>query len=182
MNDEFLVEQVTNLLFKTGDFGTDLAARNIQRARDHGLAGYGAYRAACGLSEPGDLCSWDDDRPDEIPEDRWEDLRAVYEEGGNSPADMDLFTAGLAESPEEEAGGAVVGPTFACIIGRQFRALRDGDRFFFTHGFVGVSKIKKHFFKSKSLSDSRDLCYIFFLVKNTINCLFCCVHKRTVQM
>ncbi len=129
------------------------AARNIQRGRDHGLAGYGAFRAACGLSKPGDLCSWDD-RPEDIPEERWEELRAVYEPDGNSPgstyqqvingttrklriynidwhlltADMDIITAGLAESPPEEEGSPVVGPTFACILAKQFKVIRDGDR------------------------------------------------------
>ena len=47
---------------------------------------------------------------------------------------MDLFTAGLAESPADADGNPLVGPTFACVIGRQFKALMDGDRFFFTHG------------------------------------------------
>ena len=44
--------------------------------------------------------------------------------------DIDLFVGGLAESPRP---GAVVGPTFACIIGAQFKLLMDGDRFFYRH-------------------------------------------------
>ncbi|KAM7309431.1 chorion peroxidase [Ixodes scapularis] len=48
------------------------------------------------------------------------------------PDDVDLWAAGLMEYP---AGpGALVGPTFACILGRQFRSLKFADRFFYTHG------------------------------------------------
>ena len=43
---------------------------------------------------------------------------------------MDLFTAGLAEDP---VMGGLVGPTFNCLIGNQFRSMRQGDRFFFTN-------------------------------------------------
>merc|ERR1719305_1460339 len=123
--DVNVVEDVTESLFiNTHDFsaGTDLVARNIQRGRDHGLPGYNEYRESCGMSK---ACSWSSP-PSEISAALWDKLSALYE----APSDIDLFSAGLAETP---LAGAHVGPTFACIIGRQFKALKDGDRFFFTH-------------------------------------------------
>ena len=50
--------------------------------------------------------------PAEIPQTLWSQLSNLYA----SPNDIDLFSAGLAETP---LPGAHVGPTFACIIGRQ---------------------------------------------------------------
>ena len=40
---------------------------------------------------------------------------------------IDLFVGGLAERRLNEAA---LGPTFACIIGRIFKNLRDGDRLY----------------------------------------------------
>ena len=38
--------------------------------------------------------------------------------------DVDLFTGGLAEVPTK---GAVVGPTFACLLGRQMYYYKTGQ-------------------------------------------------------
>ena len=66
------------------------------------------------------------DGPREISRDQWAVLKTLY----SSPEQIDLFTAGLAESPVE---GGLTGHTFNCIKARQFRDLKDGDRYFFTH-------------------------------------------------
>jgi len=42
--------------------------------------------------------------------------------------DVDLYIGGVSEKP---ADGAILGPTFLCLIGDQMSRLRRGDRFFF---------------------------------------------------
>ena len=51
----------------------------------------------------------------------WTTYLSIYD----NPSDIDLFPAGLAE---DRVPGAVVGRTFASIIGQQFKALKEGDR------------------------------------------------------
>ena len=112
-------------------FGQDLAARNIQRGRDHGLPSYAKFREFCELPE---LTSWAS-KPNNIKADIWNKLQSVY----GQVEDIDPFTGGLAEDAVE---GGLVGQTFSCIIGRQFENIKKGDRFFFTHPSDGEKSEK----------------------------------------
>ena len=119
--DIFVGDAIRNHLFGNQDSpDEDLISRNIQRGRDHGIPSYGVLREACGLSK---LTG----QPAEINDRRWEGLMVVYR---NNPANIDAYTGGLAEKPPPDG---LVGPLFSCIIKKQFTALRDGDRHFFTH-------------------------------------------------
>lgn len=121
--DNFITEEVTNHLFeerKAPLSGMDLAALNIQRARDHGLPGYNEYRLICNLTKARHF----DDLRNEIPPRLIQKLKKIYAHVD----DIDLFPGGLAETPLK---GGVVGPTFGCIIGRQFSQLRKCDRFWY---------------------------------------------------
>lgn len=120
--DPFLSLEVSGHLLKMPNerVGLDLAAINIQRGRDQGLAGYNAYREWCGLKR----ASTFDDLLRDINSQSVEAMSYLYE----SVDDIDLFSGGLSEYP---LAGAQVGPTFACIIGRQFEVLRSGDRFWY---------------------------------------------------
>lgn len=121
--DQFLSGEITNHLFEERRIpfsGLDLAALNIQRGRDHGLRPYNEYRVACNLDRANSF----DDLSKEISFDVIKRLRQVYD----SVEDIDLFTGGLSETPLQ---GALVGPTFACIIGIQFQKLKKCDRFWY---------------------------------------------------
>ncbi|KAH8271410.1 hypothetical protein KR018_009138, partial [Drosophila ironensis] len=123
--DEFITPELTNHLFQTPGFpfGLDLAAINIQRGRDHGIAPYTAWRVPCGLSP---IHSWDDFANVVGPESS-KRIGHAY----RSVHDIDLFVGGIAERP---VVGGLVGPTFACIIAQQFSNVRRGDRFWYENG------------------------------------------------
>lgn len=103
------------------EHGFDLAALNIQRGRDHGLPGYGAWRRECNLSHADIFQETSDEIKNATSRQLLHDL---YEDVEYA----DLWVAGLAE---DSVPGAIVGPTFHCIMKEQFRRLRDGDRFWF---------------------------------------------------
>ena len=121
--DSQFSEEVTNHLFEERRkkfSGVDLVALNIQRGRDHGLAGYNQYRELCGLSR---LDSFNSTHH-ALTRDTLASMAAVY----HHPDDVDLFTGLMSE---ERLEGALVGPTLSCLLGLQFKDLRRCDRFWY---------------------------------------------------
>jgi hypothetical protein len=118
--DNKIVNDVRNFLFgQPGEGGFDLAALNIQRGRDHGLADYNSVRKAYGLKKRN---NWE-----EITSDS--ELQMFLAEKAYSDIDdIDPWVAGLAE---DKVPGAIVGEMFHAIITDQFVRLRDGDRFYY---------------------------------------------------
>jgi CshA-type fibril repeat protein len=120
--DTFVVEDVRSFLFNAGGgtFGSDLAALNIQRGRDHGLPTLNEMRIELGL---GAHTSINQITTDQEVRDK---LSAAY---GGDVDKIDLWVGGLAE---DAVGGGMVGETFRLVLIDQFTRLRDGDFFWNT--------------------------------------------------
>ncbi|XP_037296938.1 peroxidase [Manduca sexta] len=116
--------ETTTFLFRgNNENGTDLAAIDYQRARDHGVASYNDLRTYCGFPRAIDFC----DFYDLIPKKLVEILQKIYK----TPDDVELAVGG---GFERLAEGARVGPTFLCILEEQFSRTRRSDRYFFELG------------------------------------------------
>lgn len=124
--DPFISGEVGNRLFEhvnnipKDGFGLDLPATNIQRGREHGVPGYNAWREWCGLPRVRTF--------EELEQYLQNRTAFYYSQLYKHVDDIDLWSAGISEY---KLPGAQVGPTFACIIARQFANTRRGDRFWF---------------------------------------------------
>ncbi|OWF41499.1 Peroxidase-like protein [Mizuhopecten yessoensis] len=160
--DNSIQSSVRNFLFlDSKNDSLDLAALNMQRGRDHGLPSYNAWRSWCGLNPASDFSH------------RKSGLVNHYRTGRNrlsriysSPNDIDLYSGGLLE---KHLPGALVGPTFACIISRQFRDLQKGDRFWYENDapYTGFSEAQLNEIKKMTLSSI--LCTNLHLVKTQLD-------------
>ena len=123
--DTQVIDSLRNFLFgQPGSGGFDLAALNIQRGRDHGLADYNTVREAYGLERVTSFA--------EITSDvgLQQQLESLYGDVDN----IDLWVGALAE---DRVPGAGVGELVQTIVADQFERLRDGDRFWYESTFTG---------------------------------------------
>ncbi|KAJ6652215.1 hypothetical protein lerEdw1_012981 [Lerista edwardsae] len=116
---QMMPEELTEKLFHPKKaLSLDLAALNLQRGRDHGLPSYNSWRRFCGLSEAHTLS------------DLQRILNSSYLAGKlielyGTPENIDIWIGAIAEPFLPRAR---VGELLACLLGRQFQVLRDGDR------------------------------------------------------
>lgn len=120
-DDLLATNAVRNLLFGAGgqaDNGLDLIARDVERARDHGIGTYNQVRRAYGLPP---VTSFDQITSNVQVQQK---LMEAY----GSVDNIDPFEGGMAE---DHVPGSDLGPLFTKILADQFTRLRDGDRFFY---------------------------------------------------
>lgn len=147
-SDQYFDSEITQYLFKgRNKLGSDLRAIDIQRNRDHGLASYNDLRQFCNLPRAKNFT----DFLDWISEDNVGLLQNLYA----TPDDVDLTVGG---SLEIHLQGALSGPTFQCILVRQFLRTRSGDRFWFESGDPKVAFTKEQLGEIRKASISRLLC------------------------
>ncbi|XP_073784112.1 thyroid peroxidase isoform X3 [Danio rerio] len=140
--EHLMTEELTErLLVLNVPQNLDLAALNLQRGRDHGLPGYNAWRVFCGLDRV-------ESRSDLLKlvgsDDLVEEIMDLY----GHPDNVDVWLGGLLERP---LSGARTGPLFSCLIGKQMKKLRDGDRFWWENPGV-FSPEQRHELQTHSLS------------------------------
>ncbi|XP_021248220.1 thyroid peroxidase isoform X1 [Numida meleagris] len=139
---QLMNEELTDKLFVLSNNGLlDLASLNLQRGRDHGLPGYNDWREFCGLPK---LETQTDLNTIITNQKVTEKIMELY----HNPSNIDVWLGGLVE---DFLPGARTGPLFACLIGKQMKALRDGDRFWWENDNV-FTEAQKNELKKHSLS------------------------------
>ena len=146
--DEFVTRVLTTQLFADSDdsLGQDLAARNIQRGREHAIPPYRDYQKFC--SDKFGVSSEFASLTTELR------LKDLY--GSRFNDGIDLWVGGLAEA---RIKGSNLGATFSCIIGKTFADIRDGDRFYYENPGVFTEEQRKSLSNikfSKVICDNSD--------------------------
>lgn len=128
--------------------------------RDHGIPGYNEYRQLCNLTRAETF----EDLSDLIAPQTIEKLKSLY----LHVDDIDLFPGGLVETSLK---GGIIGPTFACIIGNQFRKLKDCDRFWYENENVFTRFTNEQLKEIRKITLSSIVCHnsdMAFLQKNVL--------------
>jgi heme peroxidase/type IX secretion system substrate protein len=117
--DAKIIDDLRNFLFgPPGAGGLDLAAININRGRERGLADYNTVREDFGLPRVEEFS--------QLSANPW--LNEMFEQTYGDVDKIDMWVGMLAE---DHMSNALFGETVMTILIQQFMALRDGDRFFY---------------------------------------------------
>ncbi|KAM5216027.1 lactoperoxidase isoform 2-T2 [Hipposideros larvatus] len=156
--DKMMTGELRNKLFQPTHkiHGFDLAAINIQRCRDHGMPGYNSWRGFCNLSQPQTLEELNAVLKNEMLAQKFLDLYGT-------PDNIDIWIGAVAE-PLVERGR--VGLLLACLLGKQFQQIRDGDRFWWENPGVFTEKQRDSLQK---MSISRLICDTTNITKVPLN-------------
>ncbi|XP_067656694.1 myeloperoxidase-like [Haliotis asinina] len=147
--DHKLTQEVTDFLFADSKGNSlDLAALNIQRGRDHGLPSYTKWRKFCNVPT---VTSFSGLASTTHTTSAANLLKKVYKH----IHDIDLFPGALSETP---VPGGLLGPTFTCLLGKQFQALKKGDRFWFEENNAYVKFTQYQLNELRKASLSRVVC------------------------
>uniref|UniRef100_A0A3Q3BFB5 Eosinophil peroxidase n=1 Tax=Kryptolebias marmoratus TaxID=37003 RepID=A0A3Q3BFB5_KRYMA len=115
---QMMVEELTERLFQAqGGMPLDLGALNLQRGRDHGLP-YSSWRRFCGLSVPNTTSDLAEILGNFT-------LAHTFKLLYGTPHNIDVWVGAISEPAVPDGR---VGPLLSCLLARQFRAQRDGDR------------------------------------------------------
>ncbi|XP_029185359.2 lactoperoxidase-like [Acropora millepora] len=120
VDGEFASSVQERLIRGPGDL-SDLIAINNNRGYERGMPGYTAYRRLCGLPVPRGFGALR--RVAGFSGRAIRALRRVFDDVDDIP----LFSGGLLERADPRGG--LLGATFQCILGEQFKSLKCGDRF-----------------------------------------------------
>lgn len=102
----------------------DTASLFLHMGRDHGIPSYPQFIQYCSNVTYPQRPTFDDLRSRGIREEYIKALKYIY----SSVEDVDLLVGALLEDP---VPGAVVGPTFNCLLKEQFQLLKQTDRFWY---------------------------------------------------
>ena len=123
--DTLVVEDLRSALFGTG---LDLAAFNLQRGRDLGVASYNDLREAVGLQR---ATSFSDVTSDARIAAQ---LQILY-------GDVDQLDAWVGGLAEDHVNGGMLGELFSTIIIDQFTRIRDGDPYWSQAGHLPAGEL-----------------------------------------
>jgi len=137
--DANMVEALRTFLFTEGPGpGLDLAALNIQRGRDHGLADYNAYRNYFTGST---ATNYADITSDPVLQNT---LSSLY-------GDINDIDAWVGLLSEDKMPGSQLGATLTAMLTEQFGRLRDSDYYFYRNDPTLTNNIST--IESTTLSD-----------------------------